>query len=241
VTRRDPFLIPALSLSEISFRPFRLAYNIQVVLFTCFFTRSSRYHIPSQFLSPYFDMPQRNLPPHHYPYSQVLSALRKNDLMRLSVEFGLSVEGSVVHLRNRLKDYLNLRRDTLYPDPRYKALYPKHRRPNAPHSPPASAATPSRSASPAPSERSQASEHSFDSWHGIEAPTDNRQGTRNAAFFQQAPQDYYAPLPPPSPSPFNHDAAGHPLRSLSPPIHQNHPPPVPHHTDGLLFPLYGFF
>jgi hypothetical protein len=177
-------------------------------------------------------MPQRNLPPHHYPYSQVLSALRKNDLMRLSVEFGLPVDGSVVHLRNCLKDYLNLRRDTLYPDPRFKALYPKHRRPNTPHSPPVSVVVPSRSVSPAHSELSHASGQSFDSWHGIDVPIDEQQRTRNAAPFQQAPQDYYAPLPPPSPSPFNHDAAGNPQRSLSPPVHRNYPPPVPHHADG---------
>jgi hypothetical protein len=93
--------------------------------------------------------------------------------MRLSVEFGLSVEGSVVHLRNRLKDYLNLRQDTLYPDPRYRALYPKNHKPNAPHSPPASTIVPSHSASPARSERSHASGQSFDSWHGIDTPIDD--------------------------------------------------------------------
>ena len=63
------------------------------------------------------------------PYTKVLSALRKNDLARLCAEFRLSSDGSVVALRNRLKDYLNIHRDTLYRNPRYNALFPRHRKP----------------------------------------------------------------------------------------------------------------
>ena len=45
--------------------------------------------------------------PDNIPYTTTLSLLRKIDLMRLSLEFRLSTDGSVVVLRNRLKAYLN--------------------------------------------------------------------------------------------------------------------------------------
>jgi hypothetical protein len=113
-------------------------------------------------------MPPRRLPAHHYPYTQLLSALRKNDLIRLCVEFGLPVDGSVVNLRNRLKDYLNLHRDTLYRNPRFNALYARHRKPG--HSahqlnPPSTLSSPS--CTPSPSTRSHSPADSDDSWHGI--------------------------------------------------------------------------
>ena len=77
------------------------------------------------------------------PYTQVLSALRKNDLICLCDEFRLPTEGSVVNLRNRLKDYLNLHRNTLFRNPRYNPLFPRHRRPVQPIQQPEQASPPS--------------------------------------------------------------------------------------------------
>jgi hypothetical protein len=93
------------------------------------------------------------------PYTQLLSALRKNDLLRLCTEFHLPVNGAVVTLRNRLKDYLNLHRDTLYRDPRYNALFPRHPRlkPNPRKNSPATL-----------SYASLSPERSFASWNGID-------------------------------------------------------------------------
>ena len=109
-------------------------------------------------------------PQQELPFSQTLSALRKADLIRLSVEFRLSVDGSVVTLRNRLRKYLNSHSDTLYHNPMYTALYPKHRRPNQPPSLLLSnSLTPlSPFHSPSPP-RSPSPTTSYDSWHGIEA------------------------------------------------------------------------
>jgi hypothetical protein len=47
------------------------------------------------------------------PYSMVLSALCKTELIQLSLEFKLPTDGSVIDLRNCLKCYLNFNRDTL--------------------------------------------------------------------------------------------------------------------------------
>jgi hypothetical protein len=103
-------------------------------------------------------------PPQERPYAQTLSKLRKADLLRLSLEFRLAVDGSVVTLRNRIKAYLNAHRDTLYRHPRFKALYPKHTRPIRP-----------RDSSPPPShvpdnafQRSPSPSSSDESWNGIE-------------------------------------------------------------------------
>ena len=107
-------------------------------------------------------------PQQELPFSQTLSALRKADLIRLSVEFRLSVDGSVVTLRNRLKKYLNSHSNTLYHNPRYTALYPKHRRPNQSSSPPPSNSptplSPFHSTSP---QRSPSPASSYESWNGI--------------------------------------------------------------------------
>ena len=108
--------------------------------------------------SAYTDMP---------PYNKTLSALRKNKLICLCGEFRLPSDGSVVNLRNRLKDYLNLHRDTLYRNPRYKPLFPKHRKPIRQRQlPDAPSPIPS---SPNSSQRShsRSSSRSYDSWHGI--------------------------------------------------------------------------
>jgi hypothetical protein len=102
------------------------------------------------------------------PYTQTLSMLRKIDLMRLSLEFRLPTDGSVVTLRNRLRVYLNAHSETLFRNPRYRPLYPKIRRQTNPPEPvfhdsqtiPSSSSRSSRSVSPA---------SSYESWNGIEA------------------------------------------------------------------------
>ena len=111
------------------------------------------------------------------PYTQVLSALRKNDLICLCDEFRLPTDGSVVNLRNRLKDYMNLHRNTLYRNPRYNPLFPRHRRPARPIQQPEQASPPSTPpSSPNPSHRSssRASSRSYDSWHGIDRHVDDQ-------------------------------------------------------------------
>ena len=64
------------------------------------------------------------------PYTSTLSMLRKIDLLRLCVELKLPNDGTVLNLRDRLpvRVYLNAHRDTLYRNPRYRPLYPQHRR-----------------------------------------------------------------------------------------------------------------
>jgi hypothetical protein len=99
------------------------------------------------------------VPPQELPYSQPLSALRKADLIRLSVEFKLAVDGPVTTLRNRLRVYLNSHRNSLYPNPRFKTLYPKRRNPSI-SLPPETRSQNSRSISPS-------NNHSDASWNGI--------------------------------------------------------------------------
>ena len=114
------------------------------------------------------------------PYTKTLSALRKTELVRLSREFRLPSEGSVLALRNRLKVYLNTHNEVLYRNPRFNALYPKHRQ--IQHQ---QAVVPQRSPSPA---------QSFDSWHGIGA---NR--PRSPSIPARSPQRSRSPTPPQSP------------------------------------------
>ena len=115
----------------------------------------------------------RSPPANRQPYTAVLSALRKIDLLRLSIEFRLSTEGPVTVLRNRLKDHLNNHRDTLFRNPRYRVLYPRHRMPmRRPALRPSSSrtlpSTPSRSQpTPTPS-RSVSPAQSYESWNGIQ-------------------------------------------------------------------------
>jgi hypothetical protein len=125
-------------------------------------------------------MPPRQAPANRRPhtvYTKLLSALRKTELVRLCLEFRLNADGSVLNLRNRLKDYLNLHRDTLYRDPRYTGLFPRHRRLNQPppiltnssrtiSSNPPSPSTPP--ASPGLSYAPSSPALSFASWNGIE-------------------------------------------------------------------------
>ena len=91
------------------------------------------------------------------PYTKVLSSLRKMELLRLCTEFRLSNEGPVVGLRNRLRDYLNLNRGNLVTNPRYRGLFPRHRRSDGTNS--SSKTLSSRESSPA---------NSYEAWNGIE-------------------------------------------------------------------------
>ena len=132
------------------------------------------------------------MPPVAPPYTKTLSALRKNELVRLSNEFRLPTEGSVLVLRNRLRVYLNAHNEVLYRNPRFTALYPKHRQ--VQHQ---QAVVPQRSPSPAASARS------FDSWHGIGAnrprspalSSHTSRRSRSPALLQSPPQ-HYDHLPP---------------------------------------------
>ena len=99
------------------------------------------------------------------PYSAVLSALRKMELIRLSIEFRLPTDGSVVGLRNRLKAYLNSNHDTLIQNPRYNPLFPRHRRARSPSPPRASILS---MASPPLPNCSPSLAHSYESRHGID-------------------------------------------------------------------------
>ena len=64
-------------------------------------------------------------PPHasRCPYSELLSALRKLELIWLCVEFGLPSSGPVPNLRDWAKHHLSQNADTLYRNPRYRSLY----------------------------------------------------------------------------------------------------------------------
>ena len=101
------------------------------------------------------------------PYTQVLSTLRKTDLVRLCLEFRLPADGSVVVLRKHAKDYLNLHRDRLFWDQRFTALFPRFRRPVEP--PPPSSSPP---LSPTLSYVSTSSTVSYGSWHGVQRHDD---------------------------------------------------------------------
>ena len=118
-------------------------------------------------------MPRRAARANGAPYTKVLSALLKPELIRLCGEFRLAADGSVVNLRKRLKDHLNLNRDRIYRDDRYKALYPKHRRVGEPAA---------REQSPA------RSDHSFESWNGI--------GGQPQVIPQDVPGPARSPTPP---------------------------------------------
>ena len=123
------------------------------------------------------------MPPVGPPYTKTLSALRKTELVRLSCEFRLPTDGSVLVLRNRLKVYLNTHNEVLYHNPRFNALYPRHRQIQQ-----QAAVAPQRSISPVLSVRS------FDSWHGIGG---NR--PRSPSFSPRASQRDHSPTPPQSP------------------------------------------
>ena len=70
--------------------------------------------------------------PARCPYSTVLSALCKMDLIWLSLEFRLPTNSSVINLRSHLRCYLNFNHGTLAQNPGYAALFPKHKCANQP-------------------------------------------------------------------------------------------------------------
>ena len=114
-------------------------------------------------------MPRQQRHPNRTTYTKVLSALLKPELVRLCGEFRLPTEGAVVILRKRLKDYLNLHRDTLYYNQRYTALFPRHRRAGGPpQSPPHSAHNASSRRSTSTLSDASSSARSFDAWDGIQ-------------------------------------------------------------------------
>lgn len=165
-------------------------------------------------------MPRQQVPDNRPPYTKVLSALRKNELVRLCLEFGLSNEGSVVVLRTRLKDYLNLHRETAYRNPRYKALFPKHRRFNQP--PSSRSPTPGTRSSPPVSDRSPSPALSYASWDGIIPLPHND----NPAIYPQQPpiQPPYMPLQLQAPVPLHNSP---PPPSISSHDHESPPPVFP--------------
>ena len=77
--------------------------------------------------------------PNRRSYTKVLSALRKQELVRLCTEFDMPSEGSIPTLRDCLKIHINQNRNLFYQNPRYRALYATCRRhapsPAAPCSP----------------------------------------------------------------------------------------------------------
>ena len=145
------------------------------------------------------------------PYTSTLSMLRKIDLLRLCVELKLPNDGTVLNLRDRLRVYLNAHSDTLYRNPRYRPLYPQHRRLTRSTAPreqidnePAN-----RSPSPTTSDSSDSSNVSYESWNGIEGPPLNHIPDVQPPFYpaippppvaHDAPEYYPPPPPPPSPS-----------------------------------------
>lgn len=136
------------------------------------------------------------------PYTRTLSALLKTDLIRLATDFRLPTDGSVLDLRNRLRVYLNARRDNLRANPRYKALFPKNHRPvQPPH------LTPPPPSTPALSYRSLSPVGSFDSWHGI---GDQPQHHEHPLHHQPLVQPFVPLDPPPAVTPDPSDRSSPP-------------------------------
>lgn len=165
---------------------------------------------------------QHRAQPDGAPYTKVLSALLKPDLLRLCRDLRLPSEGSVVTLRSRLKDYLNLHRNTLYRNQRFTALFPRHSRPAQRQQPPPRAhAQASRSSSPSAlsyiSLPNSSLAPSDISWHGFGDP---QQPNPQPPYQPAAPQMMAHPQSPlpssppssdrgsPSPLPLVHDAGG---------------------------------
>ena len=115
-------------------------------------------------------MPRKQVGINGPPYTKLLtgSALLKTDLLRLCGEFHLPADGSVVDLRTRLRGYINLNRDTLFRNPRYRALFPTRPRiKRPPSSSPTPTHTPTAPSSPALSYAPPSPAGSYASWDGI--------------------------------------------------------------------------
>ena len=146
------------------------------------------------------------------PYTATLNFLRKIDLLRLCLEFKLPSAGTVVTLRKDIKKHLNSHRDTLYHNPRYAPLYPKHRQRNRNPSPAPSFLnsnfTPSHPPSPPLSYRSPSPTPSDESWNGIQdlrlhhSPPPIQPQLPGSPPHQEAPpqllDDHDPPFQPPS-------------------------------------------
>ena len=146
------------------------------------------------------------------PYTATLNFLRKIDLLRLCLEFKLPSAGTVITLRKDIKKHLNSHRDTLYHNPRYAPLYPKHRQRNRDPSPAPSFLnsnfTPSHPPSPPLSYRSPSPTPSDESWNGIQdlrlhhsPPPIHPQSPGPPPHQEATPQpleDHDPPFPPPS-------------------------------------------
>ena len=162
------------------------------------------------------------------PYTTTLSLLRKIDLIRLSVELKLPTDGNVMNLRDRLRVYLNAHSETLWRNPRFRPLYPQHRRTTQPavQQPPEPV---NHTPSPTLSTSSDSSAVSYESWNGIEdaaahhpQPQQPPQAPVQPAPLNQHAHDFYPPPPPPPPP------------SPSPSIPASDPgfPPPSDHQDG---------
>jgi hypothetical protein len=159
-------------------------------------------------------MPRQRRQPNGAPYTRLFSSLRKPDLIRLCVEFRLASVGSVITLKERLRDYINLNRDMIYRNPRYRALFPRHQNPGRRASPPDSD---SIGPSPPPSNRSLSPASSDDSWHGIGGPIDNGAPAEDHAQHPFEHHPFLQPDQPPEPQ--------HPQVQLDvQPIHPNNLP-----------------
>ena len=145
------------------------------------------------------------------PYTSTLSMLRKIDLLRLCVELKLPNDGTVLNLRDRLRVYLNAHSDTLYRNPRYRPLYPQHRRLTRSTAPRGQVEEEpvNRSPSPAATDSSDSSDTSYESWNGIQDPLLDHVPEVQPPFYpatppppvvHDAPEYYPPPPPPPSPS-----------------------------------------
>lgn len=146
------------------------------------------------------------------PYTATLNFLRKIDLLRLCLEFKLPSAGTVITLRKDIKKHLNSHRDTLYHNPQYAPLYPKHRQRNRDPSPAPSFLnsnfTPSHPPSPPLSYRSPSPTPSDESWNGIQdlrlhhsPPPIHPQSPGPPPHQEATPQpleDHDPPFPPPS-------------------------------------------
>ena len=133
-----------------------------------------------------------------------------------------------MNLRDRLRVYLNAHSETLWRNPRFRPLYPQHRRTTQPavQQPPEPV---NRTPSPTLSTSSDSSAVSYESWNGIEdaaahhpQPQQPPQAPVQPAPLNQHAHDFYPPPPPPPPP------------SPSPSIPASDPgfPPPSDHQDG---------
>ena len=146
--------------------------------------------------------------PTRHSYLTVLSALRKADLIQLSLELRLPTDGSIINLRNHLRCYLNFNYGMLAQNPRYAALFLNHRCTNQPLASQHSSNTLCMSP-PALSYHDPSLTPSFASWHGIKDEPCSNQLHSSPQLQQHLPLQ--APLASPSlpSSPFSGHGSDH--------------------------------